>query len=100
MAEKQFSIWEANKKKIQIPPIQFFIYSLLFLVFFRIFSLYSNITKIIFWWSALDIFTRDLQTLSTYFLPIDKEVSHELYTLDTIVQSYMKWENIFKTKKS
>ena len=82
-----------------MPPVQFFIYSLLFLIFFRGFSLYSNITNILFWWSALDIFTKDLQTLSIYFLPIDKEVSHELYTLDTIVQSYQKWENIFKTKK-
>ena len=100
MAEKQFWIWENIKKKWKRPPIQFFLYSLLFLIFFRWFSLYSNITNILFWWSALDIFTKDLQTLSIYFLPIDKEVSHELYTLDTVVQSYMKWENIFKTKKS
>ena len=99
MVEKQFGIEETQKKTRKIPPIQFFIYSLLFLVFFRGFSLYSNITNILFWGTALDIFTKDLQTLSVYFLPIDKEVSHELYTLDTIVQSYMKWENIFKTKK-
>ena len=99
MAEKQFWIEETQKKTRKIPPIQFFIYSLLFLIFFRWFSLYSNITNILFWWSALDIFTKDLQTLSIYFLPIDQEVSHELYTLDWIVQSYMKWENIFKTKK-
>ena len=94
MAEKQFSIWEVDKKKKRMPPIQFFIYALLFLIFFRWFSLYSNVTRILFWRSTLDIFTEDLQTLSTYFLPIDREVSHELYTLDTIVQSYMKWENI------
>ena len=100
MAEKQFSISKIQKKKRKFPPIQFFIYSLLFLVFFRIFSLYANITNILFWWSTLDIFTNDLQTLSIYFLPIDREVSHELYTLDKIVQSYVKWENIFKTKKS
>jgi hypothetical protein len=99
MAEKQFWIEENQKKTRKIPPIQFFIYSLLFLIFFRWFSLYSNITNILFSWSALDIFTKDLQTLSIYFLPIDQEVSHELYTLDWIVQSYMKWENIFKTKK-
>lgn len=99
MEEKQFWIGETQRKRMQLPPVQFFIYSLLFLIFFRIFSLYSNITNILFWWSALDIFTKDLQTLSIYFLPIDKEVSHELYTLDTIVQSYLKWENIFKTKK-
>jgi hypothetical protein len=71
-----------------MPPVQFFIYSLLFLIFFWVFSLYANITNILFSGSALDIFTRDLQTLSIYFLPIDKEVSRELYTLDTIVQSY------------
>ena len=100
MKEKQFSIGEIKKKNNKIPPIQFFIYSLLFLIFFRGFSLYANITNIFFGWSALDIFTKDLQTLSIYFLPIDKEVSHELYTLDSVVQSYMKWENIFKTKKS
>ena len=100
MTEKQFSIWEIDKKKRKIPPIQFFIYALLFLIFFRWFSLYSNVTKILFWRSTVDIFTENLQTLSTYFLPIDREVSHELYTLDTIVQSYVKWENIFKTKKS
>lgn len=100
MAEKKFSIWEIQKKKRTFPPVQFFLYSLLFLIFFRWFSLYANITNILFGWSALDIFTKDLQTLSIYFLPIDKEVSHQLYTLDTIVQSYTKWENIFKTKKS
>ncbi len=99
MTEKQFSIWEVDKKKKRMPPIQFFIYALLFLIFFRAFSLYSNVTQILFWRSTVDIFTEDLQTLSTYFLPIDREVSHELYTLDTIVQSYKKWENIFKTKK-
>jgi len=100
MVEKQFWIWENIKKNWKIPPVQFFIYSLLFLIFFRGFSIYSNVTNILFGWSALDIFTKDLQTLSIYFLPIDKEVSHELYTLDSIVQSYTKWENIFKTKKS
>ena len=100
MGQKQFGIEETQKKKSGISLIQFFIYSLLFLILFRWFSLYSNITNILFGWTPLDIFTKDLQTLSIYFLPIDKEVSHELYTLDTIVQSYMKWENIFKTKKS
>ena len=99
MSKKQFWIEEVKKEKWKMPPIQFFIYSFFFLISFRVFSLYSNITNIFFWWSALDIFTKDLQTLSIYFLPIDKEVSHELYTLDTVVQSYMKWENIFKTKK-
>lgn len=99
MTKKQFWIEENQKKKRRFPPVQFFIYSLLFLICFRGFSLYANITNILFGGSALDIFTKDLQTLSIYFLPIDKEVSHELYTLDTIVQSYQKWENIFKTKK-
>ena len=99
MSKKQFSFWEVKKKDNKISLIQFFIYSILFLVLFWWFSLYSNITNILFWWTALDIFTKDLQSLSVYFLPIDEEVSHELYTLDTIVQSYTKWENIFKTKK-
>ena len=100
MVEKQFWIRKTKEKKSEILLIQFFVYSLLFLIFFWIFSLYVNVTNILFWESALDIFAKDLQTLSIYFLPIDKEVSHEIYTLDTIVQSYKKWENIFKTKKS
>lgn len=100
MIQKQFWIEKAKQAKWKIPPVPFFIYSLLFLMLFRGFSLYSNITNILFWWSALDIFTKDLQTLSVYFLPIDQEVSHQLNTLDTIVDSYTKWENIFKTKKS
>ena len=100
MKKKQFSIWQNHLKLTRRPSILFFIYSLLFLVFFRWFSLYSNITNILFWWSALDIFKKDLQTLSIYFLPIDKEVSRELSTLNSIVQSYMQWDNIFKTRKS
>lgn len=99
MTEKQFSIGKIQKKKKWISFIQFFVYSLVFLFLFRGFSLYTSITNILFGGSPLDIFTKDLQTLSIYFLPIDKEVSHELYTLDWIVQSYMNWENIFKTKK-
>lgn len=99
MVNKQFSIWEIKKNNGGISIVQFLIYSLFFLILFWVFSLYSNITNIIFWWSALDIFTKDLQSLSIYFLPIDEQVSHELYTLDWIVSSYMKWENIFKTKK-
>lgn len=100
MTEKEFWISQHQKQTRKKPSILFFIYALIFLIAFRCFSLYSNITNILFWWTALDIFTKDLQTLSVYFLPIDKEVSQKLYTLDWVVQSYMQWENIFKTKKS
>lgn len=100
MTEKEFWISQHQKQTRKKPSILFFIYALIFLIAFRCFSLYSNITNILFWWTALDIFTKDLQTLSIYFLPIDKKVSQELYTLDWVVQSYMQWENIFKTKKS
>ena len=99
MPEKQFSIWHADKKIAKKPSVLFFVYMLLFIIIFRCFSLYANVTNILFKWTALDIFTKDLQSLSIYFLPIDKEVSHELYVLDEIVDSYTKWENIFKTKK-
>lgn len=98
MTEKQFSIWQSKKQWHKKPSILFFISALLFLIAFWCFSLYSNITNIL-WWSAIDIFTNDLQTLSVYFLPVDKEVSQELNTLDKIVKSYLNWENIFKTKK-
>ena len=84
MSKKQFSFWEVKKKDNKISLIQFFIYSILFLVLFWWFSLYSNITNILFWWTALDIFTKDLQSLSVYFLPIDEEVSHELYNSSII----------------
>ncbi len=99
MTGKEFGIGQPKTKSRKKPSILFFIYALLFLIAFWCFSLYSNVTSILFWWTTLDIFTKDLQTLSIYFLPIDKEVSHELYTLDWVVQSYMQWDNVFKTKK-
>ena len=100
MTEKEFWIRQIQSKHKRKPPILLFIYAILFLIAFWWFSLYSNITNILFWKDPLDIFTQDLQTLSLYFLPIDKEVSQEIYTLDWIVNSYMHGDNIFKTKKT
>lgn len=100
MIKKRFSIWPEKKIKKDIPNFLFFIYCSIFFIFFWIISLYINITNILFWESKLDIFTKDLQTLSIIFLPIDRDISKELFTLDKIVQSYLNWENVLKTKKS
>ena len=48
--------------------------------------------------SKVDIFTKELAQISTYFLPIDREVSQKILTLDHIVQAYSKGENVLQTK--
>jgi hypothetical protein len=48
--------------------------------------------------SKVDIFTKDLSQLATYFLPVDREVSKKLITLDGIVQDYLQGENVLQTK--
>ena len=45
-----------------------------------------------------DIFTRDLNQLAAYFLPVDRELSQKLITLDTVVQDYLSGENVLQTK--
>jgi hypothetical protein len=40
--------------------------------------------------NKVDIFTKDLTQIATYFLPVDREVSENLLTLNDIIQSYIQ----------
>lgn len=46
----------------------------------------------------MDVFKEDLTKFAFYFQPIDKEFSRFLVTLDDIIKSYVKWDNILKEK--
>ncbi len=70
------------------------------LVFFAFvfFSLYARLT----WWflspNKIDIFN-DLDQISFYFWVIDPEISRQLLTLDDVVKSYLRGENVLKSKE-
>jgi hypothetical protein len=73
-------------------------YLALLVLAFCCFALYANITRIVFSPSKLDIFTKDLNQLAAYFLPVDREVSQQLIVLDGIIQEYLRGENVLQTK--
>ena len=73
-------------------------YIVLIFLAFCFFSLYAGVTKIIFSPNKLDIFTNDLNQLAGYFLPVDREVSQQLMTLDSLVQEYVQGENVLQTR--
>ncbi|MDR3168642.1 MAG: hypothetical protein LBU27_02585 [Candidatus Peribacteria bacterium] len=70
---------------------------LLFLAF-SLFTIYSGVINMLFAPSKVDIFTKDLTQISAYFLPVDREVSQKLLTLDNIIQAYLSGENVLQTK--
>ena len=63
-------------------------YCALLLLSFCAFAIYAGITNMIFSPNKVDIFTKDLTQVATYFRPIDRGVSEQLLTLNEIVQSY------------
>ena len=67
-------------------------------VCFVVFSLYQNITDIIFGKNKVDVFTQDLPQIALYFYTIDPQFSQFLIKLDDVVQAYVHWENIMQTK--
>lgn len=49
--------------------------------------------------NKIDLFKEDLGQIAFYTRTFDKELSHFLVTLDNIVQSYVKGDNVFITKE-
>lgn len=49
--------------------------------------------------NKIDVFKEDLGQIAFYTWTFDKELSKFLITIDDIVQSYTKGENIFITKE-
>jgi len=65
---------------------------------FTVFTLYHNVTNIVFSKSKVDVFKEDLQQVALYFWMVDRDFSHFLITLDDIVTSYVAGENILTDK--
>ncbi|MDR0860922.1 MAG: hypothetical protein LBO09_08375 [Candidatus Peribacteria bacterium] len=65
---------------------------------FCVFAVYSGVINMLFAPNKVDIFTKDLTQIATYFLPVDREVSEKLLTLDDIIQSYLQGDNVLQTK--
>ena len=53
---------------------------------FSLLLFYHKISLFLFEKDKIDVFKEDLQQIAVYFLPIDKNVSHFLVTLDHIIQ--------------
>lgn len=66
---------------------------------FSLILFYHKISLFLFEKDKIDVFKEDLQQIAVYFLPIDKNVSHFLVTLDHIIQWYLAWENILITQE-
>ena len=68
----------------------------------QLFEAFSHWHKLIgsgIFWDKIDIFN-DLNKISFYFSLIDQELSNQIQTLDSVLQSYLKWENVLKTKET
>lgn len=66
---------------------------------FGFFGFYYRLTNWLFSPNKIDIFN-DLNQISFYFSLIDQELSNQIQTLDSVLQSYLKWENVLKTKET
>lgn len=64
-----------------------------------VFSLYAQVSNIIFSSDKLDVIQEDLQDVAFYFWTIDQDLSKFFLTLDDIIQAYIHGENIFKSKE-
>lgn len=91
-----------HEKNWRIKKLKFInVFFLILIIFcFAFFSFYSNVTNIIFAKNKIDIFKEDLNQIAFYFWNIDKNFSKFLVTLDEIIKSYNRWENIFKTENT
>lgn len=72
---------------------------ILIMLCFIIFTFFAKISNMMFSKNKIDVFKEDLGQIAFYMRTIDKELSKFLITLDEIVQSYQKGENIFITKE-
>lgn len=66
---------------------------------FGFFGFYYRLTNWLFSPNKIDIFN-DLNQISFYFSLIDQELSNQIQTLDSVLQAYLKGENVLKTKET
>ena len=71
---------------------------ILIVLCFIFFTFFAKINDILFK-NKIDVFREDLGQIAFYFRTFDKDLSNFLITLDDIIQSYNKGDNIFVTKE-
>ncbi len=72
---------------------------ILIVICFIFFTFFAKISGILFTKNKIDIFKEDLGQIAFYFWSVDKDLSNFLVTLDDIIQSYSKGDNVFITKE-
>ncbi len=95
---KSFSIEKREKKQFHFGWNNF-VYTLFLILFFCIFVLFSGIISLLFSHSKIDFFMKEPAQISTYFLPIDSEISQKILMVDDVIKAYLSWENVLQTKK-
>lgn len=69
------------------------------MICFIFFTFFAKISGILFTKNKIDIFKEDLGQIAFYFWSFDKDLSNFLVSVDAIIQSYIKGENVFITKE-
>jgi len=96
---KQFGITQesSTSKTYRRKKANFLFIGILWICFI-FFSIFANISGIVFSKNKIDVFQKDINQIAFSFWTIDKNVSTFLLTLETIIQKYNAGENIFKTQ--
>lgn len=84
--------WKSYLKYMNGGFIALIVICFIFLTFF------AKISDLVFK-NKIDVFKEDLGQIAFYTWTFDKDLSHFLITLDDIIQSYSKWDNVFITKE-
>jgi len=85
---KSFSIEKREKKQFHFGWNNF-VYTLFLVLFFCIFVLFSGIISLLFSHSKIDFFMKEPAQISTYFLPIDSEISQKILMVDDVIKAYL-----------
>ena len=97
---KKFGIYR-NQKKTRKSYLKYIngTFVILAMFCFIFFTFFAKISDMMFSKNKIDVFKEDLGQIAFYTWTFDKELSKFLITIDDIVQSYTKGENIFITKE-
>lgn len=65
------------------------VFRILLFLSFCFFAMYSGVSKLVFSSDKIDLFTKDLPQIASYFMPVDRTLAQKLLVLDEIVQEYL-----------
>ena len=98
MAEFGLRKTPKGKRKNSLRHINIF-FVILLGVCFIFFSIFANLSSILFTQNKIDVFRKDINQLAFSFWTMDKNVSTFLLTAEDVINAYMRGENIFQTKQ-